>query len=160
MEVAQFLFAHGALVQSNRLSFIPPPVLDRYLDPAELEQGHTPTTVGAWSYRFKVVANNDDTKRNQRRPKSIQDPTYMHSPQTHATTDKTQHHTPAAVGVWCYLGDVSNGNASNEHTTDENAPSEWPREPHLPWRVLDLNPNEPLTPNPPNEHPVNEDPAS
>ncbi|KAF9510708.1 hypothetical protein BS47DRAFT_1364384 [Hydnum rufescens UP504] len=31
MEVAQFLFAHGALVQSNRLSFIPPPVLDRYL---------------------------------------------------------------------------------------------------------------------------------
>ncbi|KAF9503343.1 hypothetical protein BS47DRAFT_1369606 [Hydnum rufescens UP504] len=92
----------------------------------------------------------------------------MCSPQTHTTTDKTRHHTPAAAGVWCYLGDVS-----NEHATDENAPSEWPREPHPPqqyhtptaagvwyYKILDLNPNEPPTPNPPNEHPRDEDPAS
>ncbi|KAF9502643.1 hypothetical protein BS47DRAFT_1370122 [Hydnum rufescens UP504] len=137
---------------------------------------------GAWSYRFKVVVNNNDTKQNQRGPKSIQDPAYMRSPQTHATTDKTKHHTPAAAGVWCYLGDVSNGNASNEHATDENVPSEWPREPHPPqrvcpiyryikyhtptavgvwyYKVLDSNLNEPPTPNSPNEHPANEDPAS
>ncbi|KAF9502927.1 hypothetical protein BS47DRAFT_1369918, partial [Hydnum rufescens UP504] len=77
-------------------------------------------------------------------------------------------------------GDVSNGNASNEHVTDENTPSKWPQEPHPPrwvwpiyryikyhtptavgvwyYKILDLNPNEPLTPNPPNEHPANEDP--
>ncbi|KAF9512621.1 hypothetical protein BS47DRAFT_1363032 [Hydnum rufescens UP504] len=36
--------------------------LDNPQDPAELEQDHTPTMVGAWSYRFKVVANNDNTK--------------------------------------------------------------------------------------------------
>ncbi|KAF9506731.1 hypothetical protein BS47DRAFT_1367137 [Hydnum rufescens UP504] len=123
--------------------------MDNPQDPAELEQDHTPATAGAWSYR----------------PKSIQDPAYMRSPQTHMTTDKTRHHTPAVAGVWCYLGNVSNGNASNKHMTDENVPSEWPWEPHPPqqvwpiygyikyhtpaaagvwyYKILDSNPNEP-----------------
>ncbi|KAF9510139.1 hypothetical protein BS47DRAFT_1364761 [Hydnum rufescens UP504] len=124
--------------------------LDNPQGPTELEQDHTPTTVGAWSYRFKVVTNNNNTKHLEI------------NPQTHVTTDKTQHHTPAAAGVWCYLGDVQNGNASNEHVTDENAPRYIKY--HTPatagvwyYKILDLNPNEPLIPNLPNEHPVNED---
>ncbi|KAF9504428.1 hypothetical protein BS47DRAFT_1368797 [Hydnum rufescens UP504] len=62
-------------------------------------------------------------------------------------------------------GDVSNGNASNEHATDENAPRYIKY--HTPatagvwyYKILDSNLNEPPTPNPPNEHPANEDPLN
>ncbi|KAF9510709.1 hypothetical protein BS47DRAFT_1364385 [Hydnum rufescens UP504] len=174
MEVAQFLFAHGALVQSNRLSFIPPPVLDRYLvfiiypyeldnqqDPTELEQDHTPAMAGLRLSRITMIQNKINTGRNPSK-----------TPHTCAAPKPTRRQIKHGTTHLLRQGNVSNGNASNEHTTDENTPSKWPWEPHPPrqyhtpaaagvwyYKVLDSNPNEPLTPNPPNKHPVNEDPG-
>ncbi|KAF9510146.1 hypothetical protein BS47DRAFT_1364768 [Hydnum rufescens UP504] len=56
---------------------------------------------GAWSYRFKVVVNNNNTKHLEINIK-------------HSTTHP----------LW--QGNMSNGNASNEHATDKNVPSKCP----------------------------------
>ncbi|KAF9507553.1 hypothetical protein BS47DRAFT_1366553 [Hydnum rufescens UP504] len=172
--------------------------LDNPQDPAELEQDHT------CHGGFKVVVNNDDTKhleinagRNpSKTPHTCAAPKPMRRQIKHGTT----HPLWRVCGAICRARRAAvaallrsltfetnilyapEGDVSNEHATDENAPSEWPREPHLPWRVwpiygyikyhtpaaagvwyykiLDSNPNEPPTPNLPNEHPANEDPAS
>ncbi|KAF9509102.1 hypothetical protein BS47DRAFT_1365501 [Hydnum rufescens UP504] len=105
-------------------------------DPTELEQDHTPTTLGVWSYRFKVLTSNlhnDDTKPDGHLEINMGQnlPNTPHtcaactrqqikhgtthplqwvcgpiSPQTHAMTDRYGT-TPAAMGV--VLSDTMTG---------------------------------------------------